>query len=175
VKCSRGYSSLTLHLPINLVLWNLMNQWIDEIAGERKDSSFKMGLGLEIGMRSKHSSKRRDYSFFFYTLMLLTNLSQCILKKNLEKCEPDDTLIRFTNLQTGWGPPTTHPVCNFFTLWQPDGVASGSQLTNRMAPPIQSIRLTIYEPDVRLSDSQILKNENWMASSGCPTRNFKVV
>jgi len=29
-------------------------------------------------------------------------------------------------------PPTTHQICNFFTLWHPDGVASGSQLTNRM-------------------------------------------
>jgi len=142
--------------------------------GKRRDFSFKMGLGLEIGMRSKHSNKRRDYSFLFYTLMLLTNLSQWILKKKLKKCEPDDTLIRFTNLQTGWGPPTTHPVCNFFTLWQPDGVASGSQLTNQMALPIQSIRLTIYEPDVRLSGSQISKYENRMASSGCPTRTFKV-
>jgi len=28
----------------------------------------------------------------------------------------------------------THPVCNFFILWQPDGMASGSQLTNRMTP-----------------------------------------
>jgi len=45
-----------------------------------------MGLGLEIGMRSKHSNKRRDYSFLFYTLMLLTNLSQWILKKKLKKC-----------------------------------------------------------------------------------------
>jgi len=61
-----------------------------------------------------------------------------------------------------------------FTLWQLDRVASGSQLTNRMTPPIQSIQLTIYEPDVRLSGSQISKNENRMASSGCPTRNFKI-
>jgi len=29
------------------------------------NESFKKGLGLEIGMRSKHS-KRRDSSFLFY-------------------------------------------------------------------------------------------------------------
>jgi len=81
--------------------------------------------------------------------------------------KPDEVHPPPINLQTGWGPPTTHPVCNFFTLWQPYGVASGSQLTNRMAPPIQSIRLTIYEPDIRLSGSQISKNEN-------RNRNFKV-
>jgi len=131
---------------------NPMNQW--NAARERKNRLFISFLLLS-------------------TLMLLTNLSQCSLKK-MKKCEPDGTLIRFTNLQTGWGPPTTHPVYNFFTLWQLDGVASGSQLTNRMPPPIQSIRLTIYKPDVRLSGSQISKNENRMASSGCPTRNFKV-
>jgi len=58
------------------------------MSGERRDSSFKMGLGLKIGMKSKHSkirSKRIDSSFLFYflssTLMLLTNLSQCSLKK----------------------------------------------------------------------------------------------
>jgi len=49
-----------------------------------------------------------------------------------------------------------------FTTYKPDDT------------PIQSIRLTIYEPDVRLSGSQIPKNENRMASSGCPTKNFKV-
>jgi len=40
-----------------------MNSW--NAAGERRDSSFKMGLGLEIGMRSTYS-KRRDSSFLFY-------------------------------------------------------------------------------------------------------------
>jgi len=49
-----------------------------------------------------------------------------------------------------------------FTTYKPDGT------------PIQSIQLTIYEPDVKLSCSQISKNENRMASSECPTRNFKV-
>jgi len=37
---------------------------------ERRDSSFKMGLGLEIEMRSKHN-KRRDSSFLFYFQVLI--------------------------------------------------------------------------------------------------------
>jgi len=57
--------------------------------------------------------------------------------------------LQFTNLpydnRTG-----LRPVHNLQTGWH----------------PIQSIRLIIYEPDVRLSSSQILKNENRMASSG---------
>jgi len=43
-----------------------MNSW----TGEMRDSSFKMGLGLEIGMRSKHN-KRRDSSCFFYFQVLI--------------------------------------------------------------------------------------------------------
>jgi len=144
-------------------------------AGERRDSSFKMGLGLEIEWKVNTAAKEETIHFFFtFKYINAPHQSVTMHLKKLKKCELDDTLIRFTNLQTGWGPPTTHPVCNFFTLWQPDGVASSSQLTNQMAPPIQSIRLTIYEPDVRLSGSQISKNENRMASFGCPTRNFKV-
>ena len=98
------------------------------------------------------------------TLMFLTNISQC----NMSQC----SLKKIEKMWIGWHPypvhkftnrmrsPTTHSVCNFFSLWQPNGMTSGSQLTNRMAPLIQSIRLTIYEPDIRLSGSQTSKNEN---------------
>jgi len=45
---------------------NQLNSW----TGERRDSSFKMELGLEIGMRIKHS-KRRDSSFLSYFQVLI--------------------------------------------------------------------------------------------------------
>jgi len=59
---------------------------------------------------------------------------------------------------------------------------SGLQFFYLMTTGRGGIRFTTYKLDgtphpvhpVTPSDSQISKNENRMASSGCPTRNFKV-
>jgi len=41
--------------------------------------------------------------------------------------------------------------------------------------PIQFIRITICEPDVTSFDFQILKTENRIVLSQCPTKNFKII
>jgi len=81
----------------------------------------------------------------------------------LKKCEPDDTLIRFTNLQTGWGPPTTHPVWNSqiylmttgrggvqFTTYKPDDTPHPVHPVNNLWTGRQAVRFLNFkkwEPD----------------------------
>jgi len=75
-----------------------------------------MGLGLKIGMRSKHNKKEIFISFLLSsTLMLLTNLSQCSLKKKLKKCEPDGTLFG----SQIYKPDEVHPPLVRFAIFLP--------------------------------------------------------
>jgi len=64
----------------------------------------------------------------------------------LKKCEPDDTLIliRFTNLQTGWGPPTTH---QFTNRMRSTHHPSGLQFFYLMTTIRGGVRFTTYKPD----------------------------
>ena len=50
----------------------------------------------------------------------------------LQICEPDGTLVRFTNLQTRWGLPTCPSGLQIYFFWQPDG---------------GGVRFTTYTPD----------------------------
>jgi len=92
-------------------------------------------------------------------------------KKKLKKCEPDAPLSgsQIYKSDEVHPPPsglqffylmTTGRGGVLFTTYKPDDI------------PIQSIPVTICEPNVTPSDSQILENENRMALSGYPTRSL---
>jgi len=151
-----------------------MNWW--NATGERRDSSFKWGWGWKLEWEVNTAAKEETIHFFF-TFKYINAPHQSVtmqFKKKIEKMWTGWHLYpvhKFTNRMRS----TYHPSgLQFFylmitgqggvrfTTYKPDGT------------PIQSIRLTIYEPDVRLSGSQISKNENRMVSSGCPARNFQV-
>jgi len=70
-------------------------------------------------------------------------------------------------------PDEVHPPPIRFAIFLPYNNGMGWRPVHNL-PPIQSIRLTIYEPDVRLSGSQI--SEKWELDGliWVPTRNFKV-
>jgi len=72
-------------------------------------------------------------------------MSQCSLKKNLKKCEPDDTLYPIHNNK----PDEVH----WLTIYEPD-----LRLSKNNNKPDEVHWLTIYEPDLRLSKN----NNGWI-------------
>jgi len=82
-----------------------------------------LGSNKEAKSASNILSKDKDKYLRNKKIQIVNWTPPCLVHKTLR------------NLQTGWDPPTAHPVSKFNSSWQPDKVASGSQLTHWMTPP----------------------------------------
>jgi len=76
------------------------------------------GLQITNGMRNWRSGiwiviYKPDVTQLGLHLKKITNwMASGWTSSVLQFCKPD-MIFRFTNLQTGWCPPTAHPICKF--------------------------------------------------------------